>query len=132
MSFTHRIVREWNSGSLQLNQSKEVTSELESNISISIPDSTTDQLVAWAIDITQLKSLHIQTTQDITIETNNPAGTSAAADDTLTLLANQPISWQEGDVMDHPFTADVTQIYVTNASGSAAQLDIRAGVDPTV
>ncbi len=132
MSFTHNIVREWNSGSLQLNQSKAVTSELEANVSISIADSSTDKLVAWAIDISQLQSLHIQSDQNITIETNNPAGTSAAADDTLTLLANQPISWQTGDVMSHPFTADVTQIYVTNASGAAAQLEIRALVDATV
>lgn len=132
MSFTDTITREWDGDDTKLSQSKAVTNELRANVSISIADGLTDKLVAWAIDISQLKALHIQSDQDITIETNNPAGTSAAADDTLTLLANQPISWQTGDVMDHPFTADITQIYVTNASGSAAQLEIRALVDATV
>lgn len=132
MSFTHRHSRGWSSsGATSLPYDKDVTHEGEENRSLAIPDGTTDLLVSLAVDITVLKALFIGSDQDITIETNQAGGSSGAPDDTLTLPANQPVSWQENDVMTCPLTVDVTQIYVTNASGSTANLEIRTLEDAT-
>ncbi len=132
MSLDHTITREWGDGTSTLTQSKTQTDGLESNLSKEVADGEVDKHFSWPIDVSTLKSLHMQSDQDITVETNNPAGTSAAADQTFTLLAGQPISWGSGDAVDNPITDDITDIYITNASGSAAQLEFRALMDPTL
>lgn len=105
-------------------------SRLES-VSEAIADEAVDTLVACVIDVSALKMLLIGSDQDITLETNNPGGASAAPDQTLELKANQPIVWAEEDADDCPLTDDVDGVYITNASGSTANLEIRALEDAT-
>jgi len=93
----------------------------------SIADSTTDGLVAFALDVSQVKAIYIKSDQDITIETNS----SSAPDNTLALKSNIPYVWYTNKYDALVFTADITKIYVTNASGSAATLDIEAVYDAT-
>lgn len=130
MSFTHKHVRSMNRGNDDaISQENSVAEGSENNLSESIPDGSTDLAKEWHCDISAMKSLWISTTQDIVIETNNAA--SASASDTLDLRADQPVDWAENDVMDHPLSADVTMLYITNASGFAAQLEIREVEDPS-
>jgi len=133
MSFTHKLSRSWSrSDATPLTYDKEVTQGVEQNVSEAIPDGSTDLLIPnFTIDLSQLKALFIACDQGITFETNNPGGASAAPDDSLSVPANQPVSWATGDVMSCPITTDVTQVYVTNDSGATANLEIRTLEDAT-
>lgn len=132
MSITHKLSRSWSrSGADPLTYEKEVTADSESNYSGSLADGTSDEAVNLAIDVSELKCLFIASDQDITIETNQPGGGSGAADDTLAVKANQAVAWSENDVHSCPLTADVTILYITNASGSTANVEIRVLQDAT-
>ncbi len=132
MSETIKHNRAWNQVGLEpIIGEKELTVGGVVLVSEAIADGAVDQIVTLAIDYSALQSLFISSDQDITIEVNNPGGSSGSPDQTWVLKANQPIDWQTDDVMDAPLAADVTAIYVTNASGSIANLEIRAGQDAT-
>ncbi len=133
MSETIKHNRAWNQVGLApiVGEKKIVVGAVLLPVSEAFEDGTLDRIVTCAIDYSALKSLFVLSNQDITIELNNPGGGSAAADETWALKANQPIDWQINDVMDAPLSADVTVIYVTNASGETANLQIRVGQDPT-
>ena len=99
------------------------------DISESVPDSSTDLAITWSADVSEVKSLMILSDQALTLETND--GTTPT--DTFTLVANEPIIWTAGapGSPSCPLTADVTALYATNASGSAATLTINMIQDPT-
>jgi hypothetical protein len=102
----------------------------ENNIDENIAQSQTNKLVAFAVDVSQLKSLWIKSSAAMTIKTNS----SSAPDNTLTLAADVPVKWQEGDAHACPLTVDVTALYITTGAIGAdgADLEINALVDPTV
>ncbi len=99
-----------------------------------IPDGSTDLEVALELDVSQVKCFALRSTQDIVVETND--GSSAA--NTFTLEANVPYifpqisgqSWT--DTEDGAVSTDITAIFVTNSSGSAATLNVDVIYDPTV
>ena len=127
---THTHERTLTTPNGAINYQEAVTDGTESNLTCTIPAGSTDLCRLWTVDITQLKSLFIGCKSgDLTIETNNPGGASASPDDTLTLLEDQPVDWAYGDVMSHPLTADVTQIWVTNAGDADVDLECRALMD---
>ena len=127
MSFTHKITRRYETEGELIEQTKVITADGEDNRDPVIPDSTTDQLVNMTIDISQLKSIYISTDNTVTLETNN----ATTPIDTLTITPDQPVDWQVGDVHSNPFSADVTAIYLTNNSGSVANVKIRKLEDST-
>lgn len=86
-----------------------------------------DNLVAWALDLSQLKLLYIHCTEIVTLETNS----SDTPDDTIVLQAGVPLIWRLADYYTNLITADVTSLYVTNASSAVAVLNIEALFDAT-
>lgn len=92
-----------------------------------IAGTVTDFQINVAIDFSALKSLWIHCDQAITIETNS----GSAPDDTLTPAAGVPIEWQHDSEHACPLSADVTALFVTNASGVAATFNLRALQDAT-
>lgn len=113
--FTQKVEREQSAGA-------------ENNIDESLTDAS-DQLIAYALDISQCKMLAIWATgSDITLKTND----SASPDDSFTLAQNQPIVWSTDDDPEFgiPLSADITALYATNTG--TGQLHIRALHDPTV
>lgn len=96
-------------------------------ISESIANSTTDGLVNWTCDYSTLRFLLIKSDQAITIETNS----GSTPDDTFSIAANIPFAWYYNSGITCPITADITAAYVTNASGSAANLTIISMTDAT-
>ena len=80
--------------------------------------------MAFAITRANLKALAIKTDQAITIKTNS----SGSPTDTITLVGPQCLVWtlQTDTLSKCPFSADVTQIFVTNATGLIANLQIYA------
>lgn len=100
----------------------------ESNIDEALTDAT-DQLIAFALDISQCKSFLIWATgSDVTVKTNS----SGTPDDTIALTKDQPIVWTTDDSPEFgiPLSADITALYATN-TGSGV-LHVRALYDPTV
>jgi len=97
------------------------------SLSESIPDESTDLEVVFPLDVSAIKAIFIKSDQDITIETND----GSSPDDTLTLTADCPYIWHENSEYTNLLTADVTSLFVTNASGAAATLEIEAIVDAT-
>ena len=73
----------------------------------------------------KLKLFMLKTDYAITVETNN--GTTP--DDTFTLAAGGLVFYKDGDTLANTFTADVTALYVTNASGSTATVEVFAATD---
>jgi hypothetical protein len=127
MSITHAVTITWEQGNNQLSIRDEFSGEAEKNVSISVPDSSTDYEITLAIDISEIKSIVITSDQVITLETNS----GSAADDTFAITANNPLIWNVDSPAANPFSADITALFVTNASGSAATFNVRCIVDAT-
>jgi hypothetical protein len=88
----------------------------------------TDTLVNIAVDVSAVKLCFIWSDRAITIETN---ATDASGGNTLTLVANVPYVWTTDSYNTFKLTADVTKMYVTNASGGSAQLVVKITQDAT-
>jgi hypothetical protein len=90
----------------------------------SIAANTTNQALHLAFTTASVVSLLLSApgTQGVTLKTNS----SSSPVDTITLAAGQSIIWTTSRREAIPFTADVTEIYATNASTTvAAPLKIR-------
>lgn len=93
----------------------------------SIPDSSTDLAVTYSLDVSAVVGFFMVSDAAVTIETND--GTTP--DDTMTLTAGVPYVWYTGKPEAFAFTTDITALYVTNSSGGAARLQIKALSDAT-
>lgn len=128
MAATHNIGLNWSGGGLSLSNSKAYSATGEANIvGESVPDSTTDQAVNIALDVSAIASIYIVSTQALTIETNS----ATVPDNTITLVANVPYIWHTGSYFTNLLTVDVTVLYLTNASGAAATFNLRCVQDAT-
>ena len=105
-----------------------LTNESEFVLDVAVADSVTDGLHAMVLDVTQVKSIIITSDQAVTLEFNN----STTGVPTIVLVANMPYVWTTNSYDTLILTADVTALYITNASGSVANVKIRALIDPTV
>lgn len=104
-----------------------VEADGETNRNLTVPASTTDFRTNIAIDVSEVKSLYIHSDVSVTIETNS----SSAPDDTLTVAAGKPLVWYTGCGLANPLTTDVTDFYITNATGGPAAVKIRVLIDET-
>lgn len=97
-------------------------------ISESVADSATDAEVVIACDVTAATLIYINSTQDILLETiANGGGVN------ISLLANKPYVWNKAldGYLANLFVADFASLFFTNASGSAATIDIEIVQDAT-
>jgi hypothetical protein len=130
MSINHKIITTFQSGSESLSGTKSVNVEAEANLSTSVAVGA-NQLHAFALDLSQVKTLYLRASGgDLTLKTNS----SGSPADTITLLDGEPLSWHSDADQQSPFASgtDVTALYITNAEAVAVLLDIRAGIDPTI
>ena len=129
MAATHTLTRSWaNGGANPVSKNQSFTGTGETNIiATTIADSVTDQLEVISIDVSAIQSIYINSTQAITLETNS----SSAPTDTINLRADEPYIWYVNSYFTNLLTADVTVIYLTNASGSTATFDLRCVYDST-
>lgn len=105
-----------------------LTNESEFVLDVDVADSVTDGLHAMVLDVTQVKSVIITSNKAVTLEFNN----SGVGVPEIVLVANMPYLWTTNSYDSLILTADVTALYITNASGSTAKVQIRALIDPTV
>lgn len=131
MSITHRQTPTWGAGATLLGRAVDTTADTEQNVSVSIPNNTTDQAlgVDWAAD--KLKSLYIIASRDCTLEVNS----GSAPTDTISLTANVALNWLKSAGGREPFAGTagaVTNMYVTVpdvSGGAACEFELRAAVD---
>lgn len=125
---SHTIRTSVDIGGQQISSSKTYSSEGQTGVTVSVPDESTDLQVVFAIDFSQVKSIVIQADGgDLTLETNS----GSAADDTLALTDGSPYIWNEDSLDTLLITADVTALYLTNASGAAVTFQIDVIYDST-
>lgn len=92
----------------------------------SIPDESSDLAVVFNLDVSATKIFVMVSDQNLTVKTNS----DSAPQETINLAANSPLLWIAGeDGFASPFANDVTALYVSNASGAAANLIIQALTD---
>lgn len=128
MSITGNIQITVDVGGVSVTSSNQVTGSGAVIVNENIPDESVDLEVVVPLDFSALKIFYMESDQDLTIETNS----ASEPDDTIALTAGQPILYSS-DMGEsaNPFSADVTTLYVANASGSDATLKIQALTDVT-
>lgn len=117
-TLTHRVstsVRT-NAGTVST-EAYTLTGDHEYNYEIQDKTTGTDTQVDMVIDVSTIQSLVISTSVDMLLETN---ATNASGGNSLSLLAGKALVWntQIEDTLGTacPLTADVTTLYVTNAT----------------
>lgn len=111
-----------------ISANRTLSSGSKSTIQETIPASTTNQLVAFTLDVSQCKLFSMMSTVAMTVKTNS----SGSPADTIALAANIPYVWTNDDYTTFKLGTDVTALYVTNATTAAGDFTLVALVDPTV
>lgn len=114
-------------GGKSLSKTVTKTGSLETVLDESVADAQTDVQINVAIDVTAVKEFYLVSDQDVTLETNS----GSTPDDTLSLVANEPYVWHSTSLDSFLLTVDVTAFFITNASGSVANIDGHWVVDAT-
>jgi hypothetical protein len=128
MAATHNLGLNWSGGGLSLSASNSYSGTGEANIvAESVPDSTTDQQVNIALDVSAIQAIYIKSSTALMVETNS----ATVPDDTITLVADVPYIWHTGSYFTNLLTTDVTALFLTNASGAAATFELRCVYDST-
>lgn len=130
MAYTHTFRWYYTSSSGSLLDDFDATDNAETELTEEIEIAASDVEYALTIDISQVSAFVFVADQVLTIDTNE----TAVPQETITLAAGVPFFWFDGGygVIGDFFAGDVTKIFVSNASGVAAQLDIRVLYDPAV
>lgn len=123
------ITQQWTttSPSTPTTYSKAYSASQLVEIDESIPDSSTDLQINVAIDISEIEAFEIMSDQDILVEGNNSSGVAGS----VSLIANVPYRFNSDWYDTFKFTADLTALFITNASGSAAAFKLRCVYDAT-
>lgn len=128
MSFSSKTTDQITIDGEVLSQTNSFTSSAVVKVTETVADGQTDQTIgAVTIDVSEIDTLYINSDQDVSFQTNN----GGAPDDTIALLANRPLTWNAQSYYTNLLTTDVTEVFITNASGSTATVDIRVAYDAT-
>ncbi len=134
MAFDHNMTSQIVVGNTTIAGTITKSADNKNSFDPTVADAATDFFVNVAIDVSALQSFFMVSDQDVTVETND--GTTPQ--ETIALKAGDPFTWRRGgnqlagaDYPAIPFSGDVTGFYVTNASGSAAKVQIEILQDPT-
>ncbi len=110
-------------GGISVSSSKIFSGDVRESQSYAVADAASDEEHSLNIDITELQYFCIKSDQPVTLEFNN----SGAGVPVIVLVADVPFEeYGTGSAQYHvaKFTVDITTLYVTNASGSAANIEI--------
>lgn len=108
-------------------KTKEITNTNIVSLEDSVANGQTNKEYVLALDQSQLNGLYIWADGAITLKTNS----SGSPDDTLAVPAGIPYVWCTGMLGTLLITADVSKIFITNASGGVVNFIIKAIQDGT-
>lgn len=123
MAFTTYVTSTVTQGTFTITNTDSYTTDQVSKIQESVATGTADQEISLAIDISKLKAFSMQASQAMTVKTNS----SSTPQETFTLAAGSPVVFVDGDTAI--FSGDVTNLFITNASGSLATFSVIAAID---
>lgn len=127
MAFTLSLVEQVTNGGDTIKQEQIFSNTYRKSVDESIATGQTDYLVSFELTVAKCVAIFVKSDQDVTLETNS----GSSPTNTIALKANIPYVWYTNKYDSLKFTSDVTKIYITNASGSTARLQIEALVDAT-
>lgn len=104
-----------------------LTGSARLSVEESVADGQTNKQIVCAVDVSAVKAFYLVSSQDVTFETNS--GSSPA--DTIALKAGVPYVWHPTSYHAFLLGTDVTSIFITNASGSAATVQMEVLTDAT-
>jgi hypothetical protein len=128
MAVVHNILRQYKTPSGAAIQLAEAPSgNAESNLNDSAPIAANHQYFR-TYTRSKLLSLCISASDAITIYTNNPSGSSPQDTIAIPAAPGQTLIWTlaADGLSKCPFSADVTTVYVTNATAAAVPFSISA------
>lgn len=127
MAFTAKVTEIIDIGGTVESEVNSFTDSAELRIDEAIADAQTDVLIAMVLDVSAVKAFYMVCDQNVTAEFNNSTtGTPA-----ISLLAGIPYVWHASAYDAFLLTVDVTQLFISNASGATANLKVRALYDST-
>jgi hypothetical protein len=128
MPFTHTVSRNVSTLGTSVGGSETITAGAQLLLDEPIPNGSTNLSLVGTLDVSQIRSIFILSTQDVVLETNS--GSSPA--NTINLVANKPYIWSTGDYSSLLLTTDVTGFFVTNATANVATFTLYALYDTTI
>lgn len=114
-------------GDRTIKKTQSLSSTARLSLEETIADGQTNKAIAFTLDVSQLKAIVIVSDQNVTFETND----GSTPDETIALLAGVPYVWHYQSYHTCLLATDITGIFITNASGSVATLQIEALYDAT-
>lgn len=116
-AFTHtRQITYVDSGAQVVSTTQSQTGSEDEQLQQSIAASATNQSFNFNVILANMKSCLIYADGALTIKTNS----AGSPQDTITLVAGQAIAWQTGDAGSAPFAGNVSTLFMTNPSTTAA------------
>lgn len=127
MALTATITETINIGGAQISQTNSYTDEAVTIIDKAVADSSTDFEIALVQDVSETAIVYIVSDQVVTLEFNN----STTGVPEIPLLAGVPYVWHTNSYFTDLLATNITKVFVTNASGSVANVKIRFLYDAT-
>ena len=117
MAFTDSTIISYKtaSGVVSLSSIDESGSQRD-NSPVTVPASTSNYHAPRSVDVSQLISFLIYSSQNVTVKTNS----SSSPAQTFTLVAGIGLTWNNANGQSNPLTTDITDLYVTNLGSVAA------------
>lgn len=127
MSFSATVTEQAIVGGVVTTKQQTITSGGLYQISETVPASTTNQLIAANLDVSQAAFVYIVADYDCTLKTNSTSSPNV----TMNLKAGVPYLWYTNKYNALLFTADITAIYLTTGANDTT-LTATFLADPTV
>jgi hypothetical protein len=123
MAYSFELSQSAKAGGASLAGDKTYTASHVQAVSESIADEAVDSPIIIGIDVSAVVALFLVSTQDVTLTDGDAVS--------ISLKANVPYVWTEDSYDSLLFTADVTVLEVSNASGAAATVSLVVLTDAT-
>lgn len=127
MAFNHTVSYTVVSGERTLDYDKVYSGSGRLEVSEAVADGQTNKEITTNIDVSAVKSFYVVSDQNVTFETND----GSSPEDTIALKANVPYVWTTDSYDAFLLGADVTAIFITNSSGSTANIEMTVIQDVT-
>jgi hypothetical protein len=122
---THVVTQTVNAGGGDVARSKSYSGSYKISMDEDVATAQTDFALNVDIDVSAVKSFFIVSDRNVLIQAND----GSSPDFSINLIAGVPYIWTTDSYDTFLFTDDVTVLYVTNASGSTANIVLEALID---
>jgi hypothetical protein len=122
MTFNQTTVIEYktNAGTVGTSTVTE-TGDTDSSLDTTIPNGGTNVLATFNVDVSQVVSFLMFSTQDMTVKTNSPT----SPDQSFDLAAGHGFTWNSSHTDPNPLNVDIAAFYFTNNGTADATVNLR-------